>query len=126
MGLRPPGNAAFTRYWIAETLLALEQLCSEALGMSPDEHSRLCFDVNDHRIMRIHELRATAEAAAEQVKKTRRPFHFAPMNSRERRVIHLALRGETDVRSESVGEGPIRQCVIVPAVSRQISGPVPS
>ena len=25
MGLRPPGNAAFTRYWIAETLLALGQ-----------------------------------------------------------------------------------------------------
>jgi hypothetical protein len=36
------------------------------------------------------------------------------MNSRERRILHLAMRNETDVRSESVGEGPIRQVVIVP------------
>ena len=27
------------------------------------------------------------------------------MNSRERRILHLALRDETDVRSESVGDG---------------------
>ena len=37
------------------------------------------------------------------------------MNSRERRVIHLALRNETDVRSESVGTGPGRQVVVYPA-----------
>ena len=56
----------------------------------------------------------SAEAAAERVKKTHQPFHFSPMNSRERRILHLSLRNETEVRSESVGEGPIRQVVIVP------------
>jgi spoIIIJ-associated protein len=95
-------------------LLALEQLTMEALGMAPEEHSRLCFDANDHRVLRVQELRMSAEAAAERVKKTRQPFHFSPMNSRERRILHLAMRDETDVRSESVGEGPIRQVVIVP------------
>ncbi len=98
----------------AEVLLALEQLTMEALGMAPEEHSRLCFDANDHRVLRVQELRMSAEAAAERVKKTRQPFHFSPMNSRERRILHLAMRNETDVRSESVGEGPIRQVVIVP------------
>jgi spoIIIJ-associated protein len=86
----------------------------EAIGMAPEEHSRLCFDANDHRVPRVQELRMSAEAAAERVKKTRQPFHFSPMNSRERRILHLAMRDETDVRSESVGEGPIRQVVIVP------------
>jgi spoIIIJ-associated protein len=56
----------------------------------------------------------SALAAADRVKKSHAPFHFSPMNSRERRILHLALRGETDVRSESVGEGPIRQVVVVP------------
>jgi spoIIIJ-associated protein len=98
----------------AEVLLALEQLTMEAIGMAAEEHSRLCFDANDHRVLRVQELRMIAEAAAEGVKKTRQPFHFSPMNSRERRILHLAMRGETDVRSESVGEGPIRQVVIVP------------
>jgi spoIIIJ-associated protein len=98
----------------AEVLLALEQLTMEALGMAPEEHSRLCFDANDHRVLRVQELRMSAQAAAERVKKTGQPFHFSPMNSRERRILHLAMREETEVRSESVGEGPIRQVVIVP------------
>ena len=48
--------------------------------------------------------------------------HFSPMNSRERRILHLSLRDETDVRSESVGEGPIRQVVIVPAEMKTLPG----
>lgn len=108
----------------AELLLALEQLTMEAIGMAPEEHSRICFDANDHRILRIEELRMSALAASERVKKSRTPFHFSPMNSRERRILHLALRGETDVRSESVGEGPIRQVVIVPAEMKTLPEPI--
>ena len=108
----------------AELLLALEQLTMEAIGMAPEEHSRVCFDANDRRILRIAELRMSAEAAAERVKKSRQPFHFSPMNSRERRILHLALRDETDVRSESVGEGPIRQVVVVPAEMKTLPEPV--
>ena len=54
-------------------------------------------------------------AAADKVKRTGVPFRFNPMNSRERRVIHLALRGETTLRSESSGSGPQRQVVVYPA-----------
>ena len=108
----------------AELLLALEQLTMESLGMPPDEHSRVCFDANDYRILRIEELRMSALAAAERVKKSKMPFHFSPMNSRERRILHLALRGETDVRSESVGEGPIRQVVVVPHDLKVLPEPI--
>ena len=108
----------------AELLLALEQLTMEAIGMAPEEHSRICFDANDRRILRIEELRMSAQAASDRVKKSRQPFHFSPMNSRERRILHLALRDETDVRSESVGEGPIRQVVIVPAEMKTLPEPV--
>jgi spoIIIJ-associated protein len=107
-----------------ELLLALEQLTMEALRMAPEEHSRVCFDANDHRMLRIQELRMSAQAAAERVKKTHMPFHFSPMSSRERRVLHLAMRGETEVRSESVGEGPIRQVVIVPADLKTLPEPI--
>jgi len=108
----------------AELLLAIEQLTSEALGMAPEEHSLLCFDANDHRMLRIQELRMSAQAAADRVKKTRTPFHFSPTNSRERRILHLSLRDETDVRSESVGEGPIRQVVVVPAELKVLPEPI--
>jgi spoIIIJ-associated protein len=108
----------------AELLLALEHLTMEAIGMPPEDHSKICFDANDRRVLRISELRMSAQAAAERVRKSRMPFHFSPMNSRERRVLHLALRDEPDVRSESVGEGPIRQVVIVPADMKTLPEPV--
>lgn len=98
----------------AEVLLALEVVTMEALRMPAEHHSKLCFDANDYRLMRIEELRLSAITAAEKVKQTRRPFHFNPMNSRERRIIHLSLRNETDIRSESTGTGPFRQVVVLP------------
>lgn len=99
----------------AELLLALEQLTMETLHMAAEDHSRLCFDANDYRMLRIEELRVSALTAAEKVKRSHTPFHFNPMNSRERRIIHLALRNETAVRSESAGTGPQRQVVVYPA-----------
>ena len=98
----------------AEVLLALELLTMEVLAMPAEHHSLLCFDCNDYRALRIEELRLSALTAAENVKRTRRPFHFNPMSSRERRIIHLCLRNETDIRSESTGTGPFRQVVVLP------------
>lgn len=99
----------------AELLLALEYITMEALQMPSEDHSRLSFDAQDYRALRIEELRLSAVAAADKVKRTGIPFKFNPMNSRERRVIHLALRNESEVRSESTGHGGFRQVVIYPA-----------
>jgi spoIIIJ-associated protein len=99
----------------AELLLALEHVTMEMLQMPSEDHSRISFDANDYRLLRIEELRLSALTAADKVKRTGVPFRFNPMNSRERRVIHLALRNETAVRSESLGSGPARQVVVYPA-----------
>jgi spoIIIJ-associated protein len=99
----------------AELLLALEHVTMEMLRLPSDDHSRISFDANDYRLLRIEELRLAATTAAEKVKRTGVPFRFNPMNSRERRVIHLALRNETAVRSESLGSGPARQVIVYPA-----------
>jgi spoIIIJ-associated protein len=99
----------------AELLLALEHLSMEAIRLPLEDHSLISFDANDYRLLRVEELRMSALAAAEKVKRTRVPFHFNPMTSRERRVIHLALRDEKELRSESLGVGPARAVVVVPA-----------
>lgn len=109
----------------AELLLALEQVAMEALRMPSEDHSRISFDANDYRMLRIEELRLSASAAAEKVKRTGSPFFFNPMNSRERRVIHLALRGETELRSESAGFGGHRQVVVYPAGMPSVPPPPP-
>jgi spoIIIJ-associated protein len=99
----------------AELLLALEQITMEMLHMPGEDHTLLCFDANDYRMLRVEELRLSALTAAERVKKTHAPFHFSPMTSRERRILHLALRNDAAVRSESLGVGPGRQVVVYPA-----------
>jgi spoIIIJ-associated protein len=99
----------------AEVLLALEHVTTEVLDIPAEDHSLVCFDANDYRVLRIEELRMSAVTAAEKVKKTHTPFHFNPMSSRERRIIHLSLRDETGIRSESTGTGPYRQVVILPS-----------
>jgi len=109
-----------------ELLLALEQLTLEHLRAASDEHSHICFDANDHRALRMEELRLSALTAADRVRQSGAPFHFSAMNSRERRIIHLALREQTDVRSESVGMAPNRQVVVVPADMKELPPPKPA
>ena len=109
----------------AELLLALEQLTMEILRMSSDDHSKISFDANDYRLLRIEELRMSAGAAAEKVKRTGMPFRFSPMNSRERRIVHLALRNETELRSESSGQGIHRHVVVYPAGMASLPDPPP-
>jgi spoIIIJ-associated protein len=99
----------------AEALIALEQLTQEMLRMAPDEHALICFDANDFRLLRMEELRLSALTVAERVKETNTPYRFNPMSSRERRIVHLALRDETTLRSESSGTGPFRHVVVYPA-----------
>ena len=72
----------------AELLLALEHIAMESLHVPSEDHSRISFDCNDYRMMRIEELRLSASAAAEKVKRTGTPFFFNPMN-RDRKSTRL-------------------------------------
>jgi len=95
-----------------ELLRALELLALEMLHLPSGEHEKISFDCQNQRSLRLEELRMAAAVAAEKVRKTGTPFHFAPMSSRERRIVHLALRDHADLRTESDGEG-LRRCVVL-------------
>jgi len=105
----------------AELLRSIELLAIEMLRLSGNEHEKISFDCMNHRAMRIEELRMAASVAAEKVRKTGAPYKFAPMSSRERRIVHLALRDEADLRTESEGEGMRRCLVVYPKDSRSVS-----
>src|SRR5579862_5730384 len=95
-----------------ELLRALELLAFEIVRLPSAEHEKISFDCKNQRSLRLKELRMAASVAAEKVRQTGVPFHFAPMSSRERRMVHLALRDEADLRTESDGEGRDR-CVVL-------------
>ena len=99
----------------AELLKALEQVVLEGIRLPQDHREGVLFDCRDYRMMRVDELQLAAQAAAEKVRRTGVAYKFNPMNSRERRVIHMALRGESGVRTQSEGMGSYRQVVIHPS-----------
>jgi spoIIIJ-associated protein len=97
-----------------ELLAAMEHLAAKALRLSIEEQSRLSFDCHEYKSLHEAELRLMAEAAAERVARSRVRFEMSPMNSRDRRIIHLALKDHSTVRTESEGGGPNRKVVLYP------------
>ena len=98
----------------AELLRSFEHIAQQMLRVAPDEHEKVSFDALGYRAMRIEELRTAARVAADRVRKSGMPYEFGPMTSRERRVLHLALRDEDDLRTESTGEAGQRRVVLYP------------
>jgi len=108
-----------------ELLRALELLALEMLRLPGNEHEKICFDCMNQRAMRLEELRLAAGVAAERVRKTGTPYEFAPMSSRERRIVHLALRDHSDLHTESQGEGGRRCLVVYPKNYKPSTKPAP-
>lgn len=102
----------------AEVLKSLEHLAFRALRLEPQWHEKIQLDCAGYRALRFEELRMTARLAAERVLASRQSVQLNPMSSRERRIVHLALKEVAGVRTESVGMGEKRQVVIHPAEAR--------
>jgi spoIIIJ-associated protein len=107
-----------------EVLRALEHIAAKAIRLEPEEHDKVSFDANNFKAIRARELRLAADTAAEKVRHNGQPYSFAPMSSRERRMLHLALRAYEDLETASSGEGPRRFVVVYPkGASRIIEAP---
>lgn len=97
------------------TLQALQYLVARIVGQRVSRRVRVKVDVEGYRVRRENALRALAQRTADQVVRERRAIELEPMSPEERRVVHLALADDGDVRTESVGEGPDRRVCILPA-----------
>lgn len=97
-----------------ELLRALETIAAQMLRLDQREHDLVSFDAGNFKALRAQELRMAAETAAEKVKKTGVPYAFPPMNSRERRLLHLAFKSIVGVETSSSGEGQDRFLAVFP------------
>ena len=92
-----------------EMLDAFETLLFQIYGRELDRVQRFVCDADGFRRTRKAELQAMARFAAQNVRKSGKPFTFGVLNSTERRLIHLTLVDETDLQTESVGIGRERR-----------------
>jgi len=100
--------------WRGETLRALQSVTNVMVGRHLDEGERIIVDVERYRQRREHTVREIAMRAARQVKMTGDAITLDAMQPFERRAIHLALEGDPDVTSGSIGEEPERRVVVGP------------
>ncbi|HEX3892243.1 MAG TPA: R3H domain-containing nucleic acid-binding protein [Terracidiphilus sp.] len=98
-----------------ELLRAMETIAAQMLRLDQREHDLVSFDAGNFKALRAQELRMAAETAAEKVRKSGVPYAFPPMNSRERRLLHMAFRDMEGVETASSGEGPERFLAVFPA-----------
>jgi spoIIIJ-associated protein len=100
--------------WRGETLRALQSVTNVMVGKHLAEGERVIVDVERYRQRREHTVREIAMRAARQVKMTGDAITLDAMQPFERRAIHLALEGDPEVTSSSIGEEPDRRVVVGP------------
>ncbi len=100
------------------TLRALQTILRVLVVKRFDKKAMLILDADNYLLKREEALIDTAYAAVERVEKTLRKVQLKPMNSVERRIIHMTLANEENVHTYSVGEGADRRVVIAPGKVR--------
>lgn len=97
-----------------ETLSALQYITRLIVGKELKRPVAVVIDVEGYRARRERQLRVLARRMAEQAIETGRTMKLEPMPANERRIIHIELRENPNVDTQSIGEGDRRKVTIIP------------
>ncbi len=97
------------------TLSAIEFLANTVLAKEVGENApRVNVDAAGYKRRHEERLLETARRAAARVRKTGEAFEMDVLGAADRRIIHIALREDAFVTTESVGEGMDRRIIVKP------------
>jgi spoIIIJ-associated protein len=97
-----------------ETLRSLQFMVNLLVSRKVQKWPQVVVDVGNYRQRRQESLEGLARRMAERVRQSGRALTLEPMGAYERRIVHLALRSDNNVYTESTGEGENRKVVIYP------------
>jgi len=95
-----------------ETFQALSHLIRRIASKGLEEMADFSIDVNDYRASMVEKLKIKAGMLANRARDMKTNVEMEPMTSYERLIIHGALSGQPNIKTESVGEGKDRRLVI--------------
>ena len=98
-----------------ETIDALQYLINASVNRTRSSRVRIVLDAEGYRQRRVEALQGMAHRTARKALREDRPIELPPMNPAERRVVHLFLRDNPRVRTESEGAGDSRRVLVSPA-----------
>lgn len=97
-----------------ETLRSLNHLVRKMVekNVSEEESSNIFVDVNGYQKKRFDNLKSIAHMMAERARYFKSSVLIDPMPAQDRRIIHMFLENQNDIKTESEGYGPSRRVVI--------------
>jgi spoIIIJ-associated protein len=96
-----------------ETLSSLQYLVNLIVGRRLKAGVGVVVDVAGYRQRRYESLRLLAQRLADQVRSTGSSVTLEPMPAAERRIIHLELKDDPYVTTQSIGQGEARKVAIL-------------
>jgi spoIIIJ-associated protein len=105
------GSEAFL-FQRGEALRALQTIVNTAFRRELGEDGRVLVDCQGFRRDKDAELRQTAKYLAEKVLQSGTAQEMGPLNSYERRIVHLAVAEIQGVSSESIGDASVKKVII--------------
>ena len=93
---------------------AIQYLTTRVAHRPGEERKHIAVDAEGYRARHEDQLSQMARKLAQRVMTEGKIITFDPMSARDRRVVHMALKDITGVRTESNGEGPDRRVQIIP------------
>lgn len=91
---------------------ALSHLLRRMVARECGEEVKVMIDVNGMRAKNDEALKAKSMIIAERARAFKRDVEMDPMTSYERMVVHSALGGQPNIKTESIGEGRDRRLVV--------------
>lgn len=95
-----------------KTLDSLQYLLRKIIVRKVPSRVRLTVDVGNYREKRIADLKERAAELAESVRNDGKTQVIPSLSPSERRVVHMSLQENKDIRSRSVGEGLFKKILI--------------
>ena len=97
-----------------QTLEAIQYLLEKILNKNRTGKVRINVDIEGYLESRKDSLEEMAVKLADKAKKTGKPVSAGNMNAHDRKVIHLTLKNDRKVRTQSMGDGALKKLVIFP------------
>ena len=95
-----------------QTLDAIQYLTNLVANKEVRRRCQIVVDVENYRSRREETLVQLAHRLGAKVRRTRQKIALEPMNAFERKIIHLALQNEKNIKTDSEGQEPYRHIVI--------------
>ncbi len=116
------GNAGILIGRKGQTLDAMQFLTDKIINRKSDARVRVRVDIEGYMETRKANLEHLAYKMADKAKKTGRPATINQMSAQDRRIVHMALKDDNKVRTQSMGDGYYRRLVIFPKKKNSFKG----